>query len=284
MSPPETSHEPGLLEHPHQAFDYYRKHGVKHLICEEKHMGSRLVLVICRDEDTTLRRFGIAGQGIGMLYTRTGRRFFEDRLMETNLLARYMQPDRRWFWEQFTPAGLPGLRVDALVAEARSYQGPVRSRGRRLAGRPGRALADLQQAAANGAPVKALRARIEERAALAAAYTQAYRRYCWPVRSLEDIRLNPFHILATEGAVHTGQTHLWHMQTAARLAEASPGSVLQPTGWIQVDVEEAESAAQGIRWWQELTGRGGEGMVVKPLDFIARHRNRLIQPAIKCRG
>jgi protein phosphatase len=287
MSPPETSHEPGLLEHPQQAFDYYRKHGVKKLICEEKHMGSRLVLVICRDEGTTLRRFGIAGQGIGMLYTRTGRRFFEDRLMETNLLAQvHAALTTGGFWEQFN-TGWFCLDCELMPWSLKAQElikGQYAAVGAASQAALAEALADLQQAAANGAPVEALRARFEDRAALAAAYTQAYRRYCWPVRSLEDIRLSPFHILATEGAVHTGQTHLWHMQTAVRLAEASPNSVLQPTGWIQVDVEEAESAAQGLCWWQELTGRGGEGMVVKPLDYVTYHRNRLIQPAIKCRG
>ncbi len=35
-----------------------------------------------------------------------------------------------------------------------------------------------------------------------------------------------------------------------------------------VDVTDEASQAEGIRWWEELTGRGGEGMVVKPLDFI----------------
>jgi protein phosphatase len=37
-------------------------------------------------------------------------------------------------------------------------------------------------------------------------------------------------------------------------------------------------------WWEELTGRGGEGMVVKPLDFIATGKRGLVQPAMKCRG
>src|SRR5262249_50838724 len=42
--------------------------------------------------------------------------------------------------------------------------------------------------------------------------------------------------------------------------------------------------AEGITWWDELTGRGGEGMVVKPLEFIVKGRRGLVQPAIKCRG
>ena len=36
---------------------------------------------------------------------------------------------------------------------------------------------------------------------------------------------------------------------------------------------------------KEKTAQGSEGMVVKPLNFIARNKkDRLIQPAIKCRG
>ena len=36
--------------------------------------------------------------------------------------------------------------------------------------------------------------------------------------------------------------------------------------------------------FRNLTGRGGEGMVVKPLEFIAKSRRGLVQPAVKCRG
>ena len=51
-----------------------------------------------------------------------------------------------------------------------------------------------------------------------------------------------------------------------------------------VDLADAASMVEGIAWWQELTGHGGEGMVVKPYDFIARGRIGLAQPAVKCRG
>ncbi len=33
-----------------------------------------------------------------------------------------------------------------------------------------------------------------------------------------------------------------------------------------------------------MTERGGEGLVVKPLDFIAKGKKGLLQPAVKCRG
>src|ERR1051326_5584991 len=63
MSPSETSREPGLLEHPAEAFAYYRQQGVARVICEEKHMGSRAVVIVCRDEDAARRRFGVVGEG-----------------------------------------------------------------------------------------------------------------------------------------------------------------------------------------------------------------------------
>ena len=41
MSPCETSGEAGLLEHPAEAFAYYRAQGTPRVVCQEKHMGSR---------------------------------------------------------------------------------------------------------------------------------------------------------------------------------------------------------------------------------------------------
>src|SRR5207249_2630242 len=113
-------------------------------------------------------------------------------------------------------------------------------------------------------------------------YVDAYRRYCWPVESVDDLRLAPFHLLATEGRVHADRDHLWHMNALDDLAAA--GGVLQRTRRLAVDVTDPGSTAAGVAWWDELTGAGGEGMVVKPLAFVARGRRGLCQPAIKCRG
>ena len=77
MSPSETTKESGLLEHPAEAFAYYRHEGVARVVCEEKHMGSRAIVNVCRDEDAACTRFGAAGEGVGICYTRTGRHFFD---------------------------------------------------------------------------------------------------------------------------------------------------------------------------------------------------------------
>ncbi len=115
-------------------------------------------------------------------------------------------------------------------------------------------------------------------------YREAYRRYCWPVTSLASYRLaQPFHLLASEGAIHSDKTNRWHMETLHRLAECDP-QFLTATPFLEVDLNDRSAIHQASQWWEELTGKGGEGMVVKPLNFIARGPKGLVQPAIKCRG
>jgi protein phosphatase len=113
-------------------------------------------------------------------------------------------------------------------------------------------------------------------------YVDAYRRYCWPVQGIDDLKLAPFHILATEGQVHTDKNHVWHMEQIARLTADDP--LFKATPYKEVDVTNPASEGDASDWWNDLTERGGEGMVVKPLDYVARGRRGLVQPAVKCRG
>jgi protein phosphatase len=138
----------------------------------------------------------------------------------------------------------------------------------------------LEQAAARNLDVGELLAHTTTRRQMVSDYVEAYRRYCWPVNSVNDLKLAPFHLLASEGRVHADKPNDWHMQTLARLA----GGIIIATPFRIIDVTNPESLAEGIRWWEDLTGRGGEGMVVKPLEFIAKSRGGLVQPAVKCRG
>ncbi len=114
-------------------------------------------------------------------------------------------------------------------------------------------------------------------------YVDSYRRYCWPVHSVSDLKLAPFHLLATEDQVHVQRDHIWHMEQLAEVCKASDGLLLA-TAYKQVDVTDTANLDEATQWWEELTSRGGEGMVLKPFDFIARGRRGLVQPAIKCRG
>jgi protein phosphatase len=118
---------------------------------------------------------------------------------------------------------------------------------------------------------------------LVSQYGEAYRRYSWPVETLDDLKLAPFHLLATEGAAHVDKNHDWHMQTLGRICAADP-RVLLATPHRVVSLGQADEVAAAVRWWEELTSRGGEGMVVKPLEFVVRGPRGLVQPAVKCRG
>jgi protein phosphatase len=103
------------------------------------------------------------------------------------------------------------------------------------------------------------------------------------VSSLSDLKLAPFHLLASENAVHADKNHTWHMDTLAKVCRESP-ELLLATSYKLVEVTDPSSIEAGVGWWTELTARGGEGMVVKPLDFILRGSRALAQPAVKCRG
>jgi len=286
MSPSETSQEAGLLEHPAEALAYFAQAGVERVVCEEKHMGSRAVVIVCRDTEAAQRRFGIAEDESGVVYTRTGRRFFDDLTLEAALLDRVRKSlDASGLWEE--------LETDWLCLDCELMPWSAKAQGLLTqqyapVGAVSRAaltqsLAVLGQAAENGRDVSALLERFTPRLRMAEQYVEAYRRYCWDVTSLDDLKLAPFHILASEGKVHVDRDHVWHMETIRRFCEHNPGLLLA-TPYQVIDLASAESRESAIRWWTELTGRGGEGMVVKPLDFIAHGPKGLIQPALKCRG
>jgi protein phosphatase len=145
------------------------------------------------------------------------------------------------------------------------------------------ALLGLDQAASQDPEIALLRDRVRGRASFTDRFIAAYRRYCWPVNSLDDLKLAPFHLLASEGHVYVDHDHLWHMETLAALCAAEP-QLLLATRNRRVDLIDAESQRNAIDWWSEHTERGGEGMVVKPLHFVEKGRRGIVQPAVKCRG
>ncbi len=289
MSPSETSRRPDLLEHPAEAFAYFRSEGIERVVCEEKHMGSRAVVIVCRDEDEARRRFGIApdtGEGLGVVLTRMGRRFFDDERLERALLARVCDAlGRSGLWERLATGWvcldaelMPwSVKAQELIREQYAAVGAAA----RIA--LPKAVARLAEAGARGLDVAALLARYRERYELSGRFADAYRRYCWPVASVADLRLAPFHLLASAGAVHVDKDHLWHMETLAALCAADP-DLLTATPYRVVDLADPASEEAATAWWEDLTGRGGEGMVIKPLSFLARGRRGLVQPALKCRG
>ena len=60
----------------------------------------------------------------------------------------------------------------------------------------------LEAAEKRGIEVKDILDGYLQRTVAVSEYVNAYQRYCWSVESITDLKLAPFHLLATEGTVH----------------------------------------------------------------------------------
>jgi len=283
MAPPETSALEHYLEHPAEAFDEYAAAGVTEVACEEKHMGSRAVVVLTRDAAVAESRFGVTDGTTGAVYTRTGRSFFDDPALTEELVGRLRAlAGDAGLWAEL---GSDWLVLDCeLLPWSAKAGGLIREQyaavgAAALAALP-EALAALEAAAGRGLDVGGLHDRTRRRLENAARFREAYARYCGPVSGLQGISLAPFQILACEGHVlATERPHSWHLETLSRLAAAG-GGLITPTRHVFTTLADDGSRRAATAWWEELTEAGGEGMVVKPLHPPAGR----VQPGVKVRG
>ncbi|MDE5584589.1 MAG: polynucleotide kinase-phosphatase [Ruminococcus sp.] len=296
MSPCETSGLDGWLEHPLEAFEYYRKNGIKNVVCEQKHMGSRAVIVLCRTPETAEKRFGIKDKTRGIIYTRTGRRFFENRDTESALLARLDKAlTASNFWVDFET---DWICLDTeLMPWSEKAQSLIKSQYATVgnAGHSvlGSAVELLEKACArpdyvcdggeHDTDLTAVLEKFKFKKNAVDKYIDAYREYCWTVKSIDDFRIAPFHILACEGKTFDDKKHVWHMENIKKYI-CGNDAIFMATPYICVDTEDEKSIENGVEWWEKLTLSGGEGMVVKPEFYTALNGVKLLQPAVKCRG
>ncbi|MEV5834355.1 polynucleotide kinase-phosphatase [Nocardia sp. NPDC052112] len=287
MAPCATTQLDGYLEHPAEALDYYRSEGVRRVVCEEKHMGSRAIILVTRSARAAAERFGVDDGSTGALYTRTGRPFFDDTAQTEELLAlvRAAAETAGLFEELNTEWLLLDTELMPWSAKAvgllRNQYAAVGAVARAALGTATDLLADV---AARGLDVTELAERTAARRTDAAAFTTAYGRYCWPVDGLAGLRIAPFQILAGAGVNYAVRDHDWHLSTIDRLV-AADADLFTPTGRRIVDLTDPDSAAATTTWWTELTTAGGEGMVVKPFEAMVRGQSdHLVQPGVKCRG
>jgi polynucleotide kinase-phosphatase len=306
MAPCATTQLDGYLEHPAEAFAYYRSEGVERVVCEEKHMGSRAIVLVARSAPAARDRFGVEDGGTGVIYTRTGRPFFDEVALHEALLARVRAAaETAGLFHELNSEWL--LLDTELMPWSAKAVGLLRNQYAAV-GAAARASLDtaaelLAAVADRGLDVADLADRTAARKTDADAFTTAYGRYCWPVDGLAGLRLAPFQILAAEGINYAVRDHDWHLTRIDRLVAANP-ELFTPTGRMVVDLTQPDSTAAATAWWTELTTAGGEGMVVKPLDALVRSRapigdaqpeatgssadtetrGRLVQPGVKCRG
>ena len=109
----------------------------------------------------------------------------------------------------------------------------------------GAAVGLMQTAANNGAEIGPLMEKYSRRQTQVAQYIDAYRQYCWPVNSLDDLKLAPFHLLATEGVTYVDKPHPWHMET---LSELASDDLLMVTDHKVINLTDETSQQAGIVW------------------------------------
>ena len=279
-----TAPSGSFLEHPDQALEHYRSRGIKQLVAQEKHMGSRALLLVARSAEVAKRRFGTDDGKVGVVYTRTGKAYFNDDALEAQIINRVSAAiDASGLWEE--------LKTDWVLLDAELMPWSAK------------AFAMINEqylttaiAAANSADMLLnalskcstpdellpLKEKARRQKSNAEGLEKVVSGYCWPVNGIEDYRIAPFHILAAEGQVFVDKPHSWHMQHLERLA--AEDTVLTTTTWREIDPNNAGDCKSLINWWTDHTNSGGEGMVLKPLAFTVRGNKGLIQPAMKVRG
>ena len=301
MSPCETSNLPDYLEHPSQAFEYFLKNGISRIICEKKHMGSRAIVVVARDVASATKHFGTTPQmGLGSIYTRTGRQFFNDDALQFTFVNHISQ--------MLVASGLfDELSTDWLVLDCELLPWSAKAKelianqfeGVAVAATAGTggALQKLQDAGtrmlddASRIELAKIRERFAQRYDASIKMAAAYKPYLWASSGMSGLKLAPFHFLASQGAVHFDKGHDWHLSMASKLVSAQRSHLDGPdllieTDHLMLDLEIDGDAARGIAYWMDLCAQGHEGMVVKPMSFVepVEGDEQPVQPALKVRA
>ena len=286
MSPPEASKEENFLEHPNEVFNYYHKKGIQKVVCQEKHMGSRALAIVCKDENVATSRFGLAKPTKGIIYTRTGRHFFNESEHENAFLEEIHKAlTKSDFWKKHDTEWvcldgelLPwSAKAKELIIRQYAAVGSAASLG------IGGVLETLEKAKQRGLEVENIEKTFENRQIQIQKYIQSYRNYCRQTNGIEGLVFAPFHILATEKTTYFDKSHDWHLNQIETFCKENP-TFLQVTNHLFVDLDNEEEKQKAIDWWLTMTKKGGEGMVVKPIHYLNRHKGKPIQPAMKCRG
>lgn len=281
MSPtPVTSSNPNFLEHPKEAFEYYRSHGIHTLIAEKKHMGSRAVLLLFKD--TGVARKIVGSEILGVIYTRTGRRFFDKATEQEVLLKLNEELINKGYFEKH--------ETDYVLLDAEIMPWNLKAKeliSNQYAHIAENAILDrsklkekLEVGVHKNQDLHKYLKEVEVQLENAETFKEVFQKYCWDIEGTKDIQIAPFHILAHSNKTFFDKTHVWHMEKNQELAE---GSKLFIRTEYKVISDEA-SEKEVIEWWKEITAEGHEGIVIKPEFFIETDKGKLLQPAIKVRG
>lgn len=300
MSPCKTSSFDEYLEHPIEALEYYKNEGISHVVCETKHMGSRAVIVVCRDDSVAKRKFKSTDGTIGRIYSRLGKKFFNDPEVEKEILQRLViNLNRSNFWgihktdwvcldceimpwstkakgliiKQYATTGATGR--ESLSAANKSLRSAI-ARGYETPSGVSKTTSGQ-----NADLVQVLK-KFENLEECMLKYETAYKNYCWSTNSVDDLKIAPFHIMATENKVWSEESHIKHLFP---IDSFCLDNLFIKTERLYINLNQEEEIGTAIDWWKANTEKLAEGMVIKPWYFSQKNKDKeFVQPAIKCRG
>ncbi|MBY3433541.1 polynucleotide kinase-phosphatase [Rhizobium laguerreae] len=283
MSPVESSTIAGFLEHPQQAFDYYRAAGQENVVVETKHMGSRAHILVCRDPAAARARFHTDDDHIGHIWTRSGNSFFKDEnrravLERIALSAGPLFDDLKTDWLLLDAEIMPwNTKAASLIRDQYAPTGKAAQIGTGLVAE---ALSRFSQREVTD--VDDLLSRFHDRHGNAEAFDKVWRGYSWETPTIDDLRIAPFHVLASEGRVHSHERHSTHMRWIDMIV--GKDAIMAKTDFAEVSLSDPKAMEAVIDKWLHDTRRGAEGIVVKPHSFTVVQGRDMIQPALKVRG
>lgn len=281
MSPaPAPSSLENYLEHPREVIDYYRSMGIERMVAEKKHMGSRGILFLFKDKEAGLKYVG--RETLGTIYTRTGRRFFNEET-EFKIISRIHKGLTASNY--FTKYGTEFILLDAeimpwnlkakeLISSQYAHVSENAILDRSLLKNK------IESAMGKNEDLKIWFKEYEDKLDNARVFRDVFQKYCWEINDIDQIQIAPFHLLAHSNETFFEKPHTWHMEMNKEFSKME--NLFVETEYMIID--NAASEEEAIKWWDVITSDGHEGIVIKPEAFISTSKGKLVQPAIKVRG
>jgi trans-aconitate methyltransferase len=262
MSPVDYLEGDSLLESPYAAFEYYRNRGVKYLVEEPKHMGSRGYVLAFKDHETA-NMMGYSHPLV--INSRAGWKFFDDDKILDEIYESDFKGKMKNDFIMFDCEILPwSYKAKRLIEK--DFLGPGES-------------AYLLRRYAKSDNIENAKDFLETINGF-----------------VKDgpIEIYPFHILAKGDCIKKrGQGQFFNIKTAftsshmdqIREINFFEGKYIKPTSIKIVNLENKNATKESFDRWVKFCETGGEGFVYKPLDFITHTDNMyILQPAVKVRG
>lgn len=292
LSPTKSSSLPGYLEHTSEAFTYYAKKGLEHVLVEEMHGGEAVTVVIAKDEVQASKRFGVKKECFGIAINSKGHPYFKNKLQEQEFLRQFRKVldqldlwgslESDWFCitGEMTPGSRNWQELSTnyeRISAATSSSLQAREEALKVALEAGLDVQQFVQA-------DSVHKQYQER------FSKVLGQHLQPFQQLEDHCFYPASILASEGKTYFDKDQLWHRKIWAQLGSLEDLSddintnLFRAPSFHWVDLDSEEEKREASAWFETLSDQGGAGVVVRSTKLAMEAGKDLLQPGLTVRG